>query len=264
MTKIKPINYSLPSSRISKSSFRSQSDFSRSESDFSRSYAEIINLINQLLPSSTSLVSDPLVSGKVDRVKSLYLTLGESEQTQVNNYLNKKNCQNTKSVPGTVGAVLCGCFMKSNAQPVGCLAGCASTPIGDVEKCKDTVLYWSMNGTSPKSEVLNRGTQTCRVNLSPNFPINSLTNDDRMKLLAQSNCTSATFFDGMTGEPLMQSQGLKTFPVPTSTISTTTPPQITKTPTTKTTNSGNSSFWWLFVVFFFLILVGIIIYIYMK
>ena len=274
LAKFRPVANSFPSrtnsflSHSSRNSRLSPDDDVRGKREFSRSYAEILSIIDELNGFVMTPVSHPSVAGKIDRLKGLFLSsLSPSEQDSLRNYLKKNICgKNFEVVPGTVGAVLCGCFNDTNPNtPLGCLATCAGNFIEPTEKCEETVLFWSMIGGKPHSEVLSRGNGTCRVNVVDGFPNLDVATRDR--LLAENGCSSAVFYNAKTGQPLYQQVNSKTYALPTTaTVASVETPTLPKpapvSPAVPT--QRNNGWWWIVAIFFFLILIGIIMFVYLR
>jgi len=230
-------------------------------------YAEIISLIDGLTENADRLVTDSYVSSRISRLRSLFLLLEAKDKTSVINYLKSNVCGRlTSNLPGTVGKILCGCFLNNpNGQPARCTPNCISSPFGDAigKPCDETVIRWSAgNQGEPLSTILQKGNCTCRVYVEPGF---NASQAQREQFANNAGCETVFLYDAENnspisagGRPVRDNATSFVLPQPKRTIQPTTQP----VPQSVATTSSDSG-WivWLFIILIIFIIIGIAIYI---
>ena len=263
----RPINYSIPSGRTN-SSRSSVGD------TFTRSYAEALDLVEQLSSHQTLNSNDSSIAGRLERFKSLYISLGAEEQRNINEFLKKTQCTSIDQVrPGTVGAYLCGCFLRASAyggQNPGCAVSCVGNPLSEPEQnCGDTVMLWTANAAGePTFKILNRGNGNCRINVDPSFP--NITSEKRQEFLGVAGCQTVNMFNAVTNAPIGQTP---TYTMPASTVAPMPVAQVYSQPIANTptsaaavpaTTTGFGWVAWVFALFFLFLIIGVIVYVWCR
>lgn len=246
---------SYPSSR---SSFTSNDD----ESD---DYRRGVALIERLLNVQNTPATDDSVAPSLQELSDLFKLMNSRDRTLLEEYLKRNACASLRGVvPGTVGAQLCGCFVRGCRDgKIGCTASCADSFFFSGRECPDTIIHWAMTDAGPASRVIKRGNSNCRVYIDPGF---SATSEQKAEYLASLGCQTISHYDSITNNPSSTAT-----PQPINPPATTLPAApVTNSPvgqTNATAVSGapdNSStwLWWVIVVFVLLIILAVVFYLY--
>jgi hypothetical protein len=244
-------------------------------------YAEIIRLIDSLVPNSDRLLTDSYVSGRVSRLRSLFLMLDRREKDEIAGYLKTNVCANlTGTVPNTVGQLLCGCLLQNyNGIDARCTVGCSDSPFAEVvgRPCDETVLHWKQSSGGATSTVVQKGNCTCRAYVEEGF---SATQTQREKFANDAGCENVFLYDASTNSPIsvngrptndrasafvMPKRSSKKVAqqTPTGAATQTAQGLVSAQAAQNLESSNGSSAWivWLFILFIIFIIVGIAIYI---